>query len=99
MDELTRRQAEVIRALFDRAEASGFPLWLESGWAIDARLGRITRAHEDVDVVYPKEREGDYLALLRSLGFGEREDTGYGFLISREGVLLDTEPCYRSGDE
>jgi aminoglycoside 2''-adenylyltransferase len=98
LDELTRRHIQVIRALLDGAGAAGFPLWLESGWAIDARLGRITRPHEDIDVAYPKDREEDYLTLLRSLGFGGREDTDYGFLIRQGDVLVDTEACYRSGD-
>lgn len=93
MDEWTRNQVDAIRTLVAAAEQLEIPLWLESGWAINARLNRITRLHEDVDVVYPKEREAEYVALLARLGFGGREETGCGFLIRRKALVLDTEPC------
>ena len=94
----TDRQVALIRRLFDGAEARGLPLWLESGWAIDARLGAVTRAHDDVDVAYPQDREAEYLDLLRALGCGPREEEPYGFLCRCGGVLLDSEPCVRVGD-
>ncbi len=91
-------QIALIRRLFSEAERRGIPLWLESGWAIGARLGRVTRAHEDIDVAYPKEQEAEYLELLRELGFGRYQAESYGFLCRRGEVLLDSEPCFRCGD-
>jgi aminoglycoside 2''-adenylyltransferase len=88
---------QAIRALFDAAEGRGIPLWLENGWAIDARLGVVRREHGDIDVAYPKDREGDYLDLLRTLGYGPRQDTDYGFLCSNGDILLDSEPCHQTG--
>ena len=73
-------------------------MWLESGWAIDARLGSITREHEDIDVAYAKDKEEEYENLLSQLGFKGRESTDYGFLIYRNSVLLDTEPCLQTKD-
>jgi 2''-aminoglycoside nucleotidyltransferase len=99
MDELTRKQSELIRTLFEAADARGFPLWLENGWAIDARLGRVTRSHGDIDIAYPAEREAEYVALLAELGFRDREDADYGFLIRREDLLIDTEACRWSDGE
>lgn len=93
----TDLQIALIRYLFSEAERRGIPLWLESGWAIDARPGRVTRIHEDIDVAYPKERESDYLALLRELGFGRFQAESYGFLCWRGDILLDSEPCFREG--
>jgi 2''-aminoglycoside nucleotidyltransferase len=58
-----------IQSLFTLSDSQSLPLWLESGWAIDARLGHITREHEDIDVAYPLERHEDYLAILHNLGF------------------------------
>ena len=95
MNDLTRRQLVLIRDLFTAAEQRSLPLWLENGWAIDARLRRVTRDHEDIDVVYPKERETEYVKLLHALGFDRRVDTDYGFLIWKGDVLLDTEACHR----
>lgn len=57
MNDLTQRHLVVIRDLFTAAEQRSLPLWLENGWAIDARLRRVTRDHEDIDVVYPQQRE------------------------------------------
>lgn len=88
-----------IRELFDAAEERDLLLWLENGWAIDARLGRITRDHEDIDVAFPKEREDDYLSLIESLGYARHESTDYGFLRWRGEVLLDSEPCWKKAGE
>jgi len=99
MDERTRNQSELIPSLFEAAGALDIPLWLESGWAIDARLGRVTRDHGDIDIAYPAEREPDYLALLAEHGFRDREDTDYGFLIYQDDLVIDTESCRWLGTE
>jgi lincosamide nucleotidyltransferase A/C/D/E len=44
---------EVVGAL----EAAGVRVWLAGGWGIDALLGRQTRTHSDLDLVF--EAEGD----------------------------------------
>jgi aminoglycoside 2''-adenylyltransferase len=90
---------QAIQALFDAAEQRALPLWLENGWALDARLGRVTREHGDIDVAYPKDREADYLDVLRALGYGPPEVTDYGCLCWRGDILLDSEPCHESGGE
>lgn len=87
-----------IRELFDAAEALQMPLWLENGWAIDARIGTVTRPHDDIDVAFPKQRENEYRALIESLGYGDREFLDYGFLSWRGQVCLDSEPCHPVAD-
>lgn len=32
-------------------ESSGFEVWLDGGWAVDAVLGEQTRPHKDVDII------------------------------------------------
>jgi len=88
-----QKHIEAIRSIFCLADRRDIALWLESGWAIDARLGKITREHEDIDIAFPSERQQDYLALLYSLGFGDYQEMDYGFLMSQDGILLDCEPC------
>lgn len=68
------------------------------GWAIDAKLNRITRDHEDIDITYPSDRSTDFLSLLDSFGCVMIEQTSYGFLADRQGILLDCEPCIRVED-
>jgi hypothetical protein len=97
MDAISRH-LQAIQILFDAADERGIHLWLENGWAIDARLGVVSREHGDIDVAYPKDWEEDYVGLLRSLGYGPPEHTDYGFLCWRGDILLDSEPCYRVGD-
>lgn len=93
------QQVLIIQRLFTEAENKGIPLWLESGWAIDARLGSITRAHGDIDVAYPKDKETSYFELLQYLGFDRHETMDYGFLSWQGDILLDSEPCYEANGQ
>jgi aminoglycoside 2''-adenylyltransferase len=89
-------QADFIKLLFSEAEARGIPLWLESGWAIDARLGTITREHEDIDLAFAGDRQAVFEALLAELGCTDRQEVSYGFLIFKGPILLDAEPCRKT---
>ncbi|OKH31477.1 aminoglycoside nucleotidyltransferase [[Phormidium ambiguum] IAM M-71] len=91
-------QIELIHQLFSEADKIDLPLWLQGGWAIDAKLNRITRKHEDIDIAYPGDCTTDFLALLHFLGGTITEQTNYGFLAQIQGVLLDCEPCIQVGE-
>jgi GNAT superfamily N-acetyltransferase len=47
---------------------------VDGGWAIDAIVGRVTRVHDDLDLVVPLARAADIVEALRPLGFTERLD-------------------------
>jgi hypothetical protein len=49
MDPTNEAQLRVIRQVICVTEAAGVPAWLFGGWGLDARIGRITRAHGDVE--------------------------------------------------
>jgi hypothetical protein len=50
MDETTNgRQLRVIRKVIAITQAEGISAWLFGGWGLDARIGRITRQHGDVE--------------------------------------------------
>jgi hypothetical protein len=49
MNERTRAQLGVIRAVTTVLSAVDITAWLFGGWGLDARLGRITREHGDVE--------------------------------------------------
>lgn len=95
---MNTRHIRLIHRLFGQAEARNLPLWLQGGWAVDARLRRVTREHGDVDIAFPEERRAEFVALLRPLGAGVIEETDYGFLVHVDGILLDCEPCVRAGE-
>jgi 2''-aminoglycoside nucleotidyltransferase len=90
---------QLIHQLFLEADKINLPLWLQGGWAVDAKLNRITREHEDIDIAYPSDRGADFLSLLDAFGCVITEQTSYGFLADRQGILLDCEPCIRIGDQ
>lgn len=49
MDEKTEGQLRAIREVVAVLRTDGISAWLFGGWGLDARLGRITRAHGDVE--------------------------------------------------
>jgi 2''-aminoglycoside nucleotidyltransferase len=95
---MNNEHIKLIHQLFSAADRINLPLWLQGGWAIDARLNRITRDHEDIDIAYPSDRSTDFLALLHAFGCVITEQTDYGFFADRQGILLDCEPCIRLGN-
>jgi len=88
----------LIHEILATAEKQGFPLWLESGWAIEARLGKITHEHEDIDLAFPIDRHDQFMSMLHTLGAGKVEKTDYGFLVYVRNILLDCEPCIQHGE-
>ena len=49
MSERAAAQVRVIRAVTQVLGAAGIPAWLFGGWGLDARIGRITREHGDIE--------------------------------------------------
>ena len=49
MDDRSRAQLQVIQAVTDVLGAAGISAWLFGGWGLDARIGRITREHGDIE--------------------------------------------------
>jgi Aminoglycoside-2''-adenylyltransferase len=49
MDDRTEGQLRVIRKVIAVTQAAGISVWLLGGWGLDARIGRITRSHGDVE--------------------------------------------------
>jgi lincosamide nucleotidyltransferase A/C/D/E len=48
-DPTTKAQLNVIHRVVDVLAAVDVPAWLFGGWGLDARIGRITRPHGDVE--------------------------------------------------
>jgi len=49
MDKRTEGQLRVIRKVIAVTRAADISVWLFGGWGLDARIGRITRSHGDVE--------------------------------------------------
>jgi hypothetical protein len=44
-------QLKVLSEISRISEEIGFTFWLRGGWAIDFLLGKITRQHDDIDLI------------------------------------------------
>jgi len=68
MDEHTEGQLRVIRRVIAVTQAAGIPAWLFGGWGLDARIGRITREHGDVEFWVERGHADRSRALLTEAG-------------------------------
>ena len=68
MNERVTAQLCVIRAVVNALEASGTAAWLFGGWGLDARIGRITREHGDVEFWVERTDAGRSKAVLVEAG-------------------------------
>jgi lincosamide nucleotidyltransferase A/C/D/E len=49
VDGTEQAQQRVIHRVVDLLSAANVPVWLFGGWGLDARIGRITRSHGDIE--------------------------------------------------
>ena len=68
MDETAEGQLRVIRRVVAVTQAAGISAWLFGGWGLDARIGRITRAHGDVEFWVERSDAEQSKALLADAG-------------------------------
>ncbi|MBV6574931.1 aminoglycoside nucleotidyltransferase ANT(2'')-Ia, partial [Acinetobacter baumannii] len=61
-------QVALIHQILAAADERKLPLWIGGGGAIDARLGRVTRKHDGIDLTFPGERRGELEAIVEMLG-------------------------------
>jgi lincosamide nucleotidyltransferase A/C/D/E len=60
--------AELIRFL----ERQEIEVYVDGGWAVDALLGKQTRAHEDLDIALPHAQVPKLREVLAARGFAEQ---------------------------
>ncbi|MEV6634919.1 hypothetical protein AB0M54_29640 [Actinoplanes sp. NPDC051470] len=68
MDSKSRGQLRVIREVITVLQAEGIPAWLFGGWGLDARIGRITREHGDVEFWVERIHAEQSKALIEGIG-------------------------------
>lgn len=86
--------AERVLDLVEHLEAHGIRVWLDGGWAIDALLGRQTRAHDDLDLVTLLDDSARIERALGSLGYvlaGGGPPHSFE-LVDRDGHQVDAHP-------
>jgi lincosamide nucleotidyltransferase A/C/D/E len=79
--------------ILDRLATAGVQVWLDGGWGVDALLGRITRPHNDLDLVLSLADLTRAVAVLVGNGFGvEEEELGRVVLGDAEHGRIDLHP-------
>ncbi len=76
-DKSTDLQLEVLKELSSISTSLGGDIWLRGGWAIDFILGKVTRSHDDIDLVtwiQHKEQLEDDLLLAGYQRVGVKEE-------------------------
>jgi hypothetical protein len=68
VNERATAQLRVIKAVVNALGAAGIPAWLFGGWGLDARIGRITREHGDVEFWVERIDAGRSKAVLAGAG-------------------------------
>jgi Aminoglycoside-2''-adenylyltransferase len=68
MNERAAAQLHVIKAVVNALETAGISAWLFGGWGLDARIGRITREHGDVEFWVERMDAGRSKAVLVRAG-------------------------------
>ena len=71
------------------------PWWIAGGWAIDLHLGRVSRAHHDIDVLVLRR---DQMLLHPALaGFELKKIVPHPEGLSGRGTIADWKPSERDG--
>ena len=81
-------QLELIRELFAECESRNLRIWLLGGWGIDALLGRISREHNDIDILAEASSKENLLAAIEHIG-GESADKPMGWRFCKNNVRVD----------
>ena len=63
------RQLELIGIIQQTLDGADVSWWLFGGWGLDARLGRVTRDHGDIEVWVPAAESESSLEALVAAGF------------------------------
>lgn len=68
MDPVAGAQLRVIREVVAALQTERLPAWLFGGWGLDARIGRITREHGDVEFWVERIHAERSKALIQQIG-------------------------------
>jgi Aminoglycoside-2''-adenylyltransferase len=68
VNERMTAQLRIIKAVVNALDEVGIPAWLFGGWGLDARVGRITREHGDVEFWVERTDAGRSKAVLTGAG-------------------------------
>ena len=80
-------QAQMV---YELLEQQGVRCWVMGGWGVDALLGRVTRAHKDLDLLVQVSDLPRYSEIVRSHGFDRKLAWSESQPIEVDGVQFDS---------
>ncbi|HEX5368088.1 MAG TPA: hypothetical protein VFY10_01595 [Dehalococcoidia bacterium] len=100
MGDQIRNQLVALSHIHSLLTTAGIPYWVFGGWAVDLYAGRITRKHQDIDVVvYLTDLERAMSCLIKD-GWSRRlehDSSGY-FAFVRDELRLEIAFAARAQD-
>lgn len=91
--------ADVVQVI-DRIESVGACYQINGGWAVDALVGRQTRAHGDLDVFIDAEAVHGLISWLQEQGYTDEVDELPARLQLRRGrSRIDVHPMTLDGEQ
>jgi lincosamide nucleotidyltransferase A/C/D/E len=86
-------KATSVLHVVDLLARAGVQVWLDGGWGVDALLGRVTRSHNDLDLVFSLDDLPRVVEVLGRNGFGvEEEELGRVVLGHADLGRVDLHP-------
>ena len=78
-------QAEYVAELYQELDRIGVAIWIDGGWAVDAVVGRQTRAHGDLDIAVESRSLSMLRQFLAQQGYRESDSdagTAWNFVLA-----------------
>jgi lincosamide nucleotidyltransferase A/C/D/E len=91
LSEVTREMlAEEALGIYDLLDVQRIECWVMGGWGVDALLGRVSRTHNDLDLLVHVSVLRAFSELVSSEGFTRKLEWSENRQIEVEGLLLDS---------
>ena len=93
--------AERARTVYELLDQNGVRCWVMGGWGVDALLGRVTRAHKDLDLLVQISDLPRYSEIVQSHGFDRKLEWSESQPIEVGAVLFNSAfvDAHRDGRE
>ncbi|MGC4047033.1 MAG: hypothetical protein QM758_24830 [Armatimonas sp.] len=102
LNDATNIQLSLIDELTQQLKQATIDHWLFGGWAVDFRVGKITRPHHDIDLVLWLEDAARAREVLGTLGYLEEpppaEESHLHTHFSNQGQQMDVMFIYPGAD-
>lgn len=82
--------AEQARGVYELLDEGGVSCWVMGGWGVDALLGRVTRAHKDLDLLVSISDLPRYAQIVRRHGFERLYEWSESQPIDVDAVQFDS---------